>query len=107
MHDRCGQHPRLLDFRWLLRATSSTPGCSSALVLVPTRKLAARIAAVLQPLPDVRGRSVATFYGGTNIARDRRRLRVGATSPSRALAGSLIWCDATHQFWSCADSCAR
>ena len=81
--DLCGRAPtgsgKTLAFSipLVLRATRSAPGRPSALVVVPTRELAVQIAAVLQPLADVRGRSVATFYGGTNIARDQRRLSAG------------------------------
>jgi len=81
--DLCGRAPtgsgKTLAFSipLAMRATSSAPRRPSALVLVPTRELAAQVAAVLQPLADARARSVATFYGGTNIARDQRRLSAG------------------------------
>jgi superfamily II DNA/RNA helicase len=81
--DICGRAPtgsgKTLSFSIPLaaRAAKGKPHRPSALVLVPTRELAAQVAAVLQPLADVRKRSVATFYGGTNIARDQRRLRRG------------------------------
>lgn len=48
-----------------------------ALVLVPTRELAAQVADELRPLADELGRTVATFYGGTSLAADQRRLRRG------------------------------
>lgn len=60
-----------------MRAAKGGPRRPSALVLVPTRELAAQVADVLGPLAAVRGRSVATFYGGTKIARDQRLLRRG------------------------------
>ena len=81
--DLCGRAPtgsgKTLAFSIPL-ATSARKGGPhrpSALVLVPTRELAAQVAEELRPLADTRGRSVATFYGGTNIARDQRRLRTG------------------------------
>ncbi|MPZ89087.1 MAG: DEAD/DEAH box helicase [Nitriliruptorales bacterium] len=48
-----------------------------ALVLVPTRELAGQITDVLRPLAETAGRTVAAFYGGTTLNRDRRRLRSG------------------------------
>lgn len=48
-----------------------------ALVLVPTRELAAQVADELRPLTDEVGRTVATFYGGTSLSADHRRLRGG------------------------------
>ena len=52
-------------------------GRPSALVLVPTRELAAQVAEELSPLAAARGRTVATFFGGTSITRDQRRLASG------------------------------
>jgi superfamily II DNA/RNA helicase len=81
--DVCGRAPtgsgKTLAFAipLVLRASGSRPGRPGGLVLVPTRELAAQVADVLRPLADARGRSVATFYGGTNVARDQRRLRSG------------------------------
>jgi superfamily II DNA/RNA helicase len=81
--DVCGRAPtgsgKTLAFSipLVLRASGSRPGRPGGLVLVPTRELAAQVAEVLRPLAEARGRSVATFYGGTNIARDQRRLRSG------------------------------
>jgi superfamily II DNA/RNA helicase len=45
-----------------------------ALVLAPTRELAAQIAEELKPLAQSRDRSVAAFYGGTSMGKDRQRL---------------------------------
>jgi superfamily II DNA/RNA helicase len=81
--DLCGRAPtgsgKTLAFSipLALRATAGRPQRPTALVLVPTRELAAQVAEVLVPLAGARGRSVATFYGGTKIARDQRRLRHG------------------------------
>ncbi len=81
--DLCGRAPtgsgKTLAFSipLALRATGGRPQRPTALVLVPTRELAAQVAEVLEPLARARGRSVATFYGGTKIARDQRRLRHG------------------------------
>jgi len=48
-----------------------------ALLLTPTRELAGQIKEALIPLAKVRNRSVATFYGGTNVNTDIKRLRRG------------------------------
>jgi superfamily II DNA/RNA helicase len=81
--DLCGRAPtgsgKTLAFSipLALRATAGRPQRPTGLVLVPTRELAAQVAEVLEPLAAARGRSIATFYGGTKIARDQRRLRHG------------------------------
>ena len=81
--DLCGRAPtgsgKTLAFSipLALRTPSGAPRRPSALVLVPTRELAAQVAAELRPLAESRGRSVGTFYGGTNLARDQRCLRRG------------------------------
>ena len=59
------------------RVTAADPHLPRALILTPTRELAAQIREVLQPLCRERGRTVATFYGGTNIKRDVQHLRRG------------------------------
>ena len=56
------------------RAASRRP---RALILVPTRELASQVHDVLLPLAKIRGRRVATVYGGTSIKRDQDRLRSG------------------------------
>jgi superfamily II DNA/RNA helicase len=53
------------------------PGRPRALVLAPTRELAAQIAAELVPLAAVRGRRVQSFYGGTSFVAQRNALRRG------------------------------
>jgi superfamily II DNA/RNA helicase len=81
--DLCGRAPtgsgKTLAFAipLAINAAKGGPRRPSALVLVPTRELAAQVAEVIRPLAETRGRSVATFYGGTNIARDQRRLHRG------------------------------
>jgi superfamily II DNA/RNA helicase len=81
--DLCGRAPtgsgKTLAFAipLVIRAAKCGPCRPSALVLVPTRELAAQVADVVRPLAEARERSVATFYGGTSIARDQRRLHHG------------------------------
>ena len=58
-----------------VRATVAQPKRPTALVLVPTRELAAQVAEELQPLAEACGLRVATFYGGTSLPRDMRCLR--------------------------------
>jgi superfamily II DNA/RNA helicase len=60
-----------------VRVGRGRPGRPRALVLVPTRELAAQVRETLQPLAERRQRRVATVYGGTDIRRDQRRLRAG------------------------------
>jgi superfamily II DNA/RNA helicase len=48
-----------------------------ALVLVPTRELAAQVAKELRPLAGTRNRTVAAFYGGTGYGPQRDALRSG------------------------------
>jgi superfamily II DNA/RNA helicase len=59
-------------------APGAAAGRPRALVLVPTRELAAQVAAVLSPLAKVRDLAVADVYGGASMARQRRDLRAGA-----------------------------
>jgi superfamily II DNA/RNA helicase len=81
--DLCGRAPtgsgKTLAFALPIaaRVGRAKPGRPRALILTPTRELAAQIREVLRPLAEVRGRRVATFYGGTNIKRDQQRLRQG------------------------------
>jgi superfamily II DNA/RNA helicase len=56
------------------RATSKKP---RALVLAPTRELAAQIQRELAPLADVRDRTVFTVYGGVGYEPQRRAMRRG------------------------------
>jgi len=81
--DLCGRAPtgsgKTLAFAIPLAARAGKAALKRprALVLAPTRELAAQITATLRPLAERRGRSVATFYGGTSIPADQRRLRSG------------------------------
>ncbi len=59
------------------RVGRAAPRRPRGLVLLPTRELAAQVAAELAPLAKAAGRSVATFYGGTSLGRDQQRLRRG------------------------------
>ena len=52
-------------------------GRPHALILVPTRELAAQVTDVLRPLGQARDLTVAAFYGGTSIGKDLERLRRG------------------------------
>jgi superfamily II DNA/RNA helicase len=81
--DLCGRAPtgsgKTLAFALPLAAgvRRARAGHPAALVLVPTRELATQVAETLRPLAQVRGRRVATFFGGTNIRRDQQRLKQG------------------------------
>ncbi len=81
--DLCGRAPtgggKTLAFAIPLavRAGRARPGCPRALVLLPTRELAAQVCETLRPLALARKRRVATFYGGTNLRRDQQQLRAG------------------------------
>ncbi len=59
------------------RVGKGASGRPKALLLVPTRELAAQVKEVLAPLAAVNGRTVATIYGGTDIRKDVKRLRHG------------------------------
>lgn len=81
--DLCGRAPtgsgKTLAFAIPLaaRVGKGRPRRPRGLVLVPTRELAAQITSELRPLAEAHGRTVGTFYGGTSLNRDRRRLRNG------------------------------
>jgi superfamily II DNA/RNA helicase len=60
-----------------VRAGKGRPGSPRALVLVPTRELAAQVHDTLAPLAARTDRSVVTIYGGTSIRTDQQRLRRG------------------------------
>jgi superfamily II DNA/RNA helicase len=59
------------------RVARGKPGRPRALVLVPTRELASQVRDTLVPFASANQRSVATFYGGTNIRKDQQQLRRG------------------------------
>jgi len=57
----------------LQRTVGARAGATAALVLVPTRELAAQVVADLEPLAAVLGLRVAPVYGGTPIPAQIRR----------------------------------
>ena len=59
-------------------ARRCAPGCPAALVLVPTRELAAQVAQTLQPLAGAMGLRCATVYGGVAQGPQVSALRKGA-----------------------------
>jgi superfamily II DNA/RNA helicase len=61
----------------IARVGKAAAGKPRALILVPTRELAAQVAAELAPLAKIRGRSVTAIYGGTGYGPQRRALRSG------------------------------
>jgi superfamily II DNA/RNA helicase len=79
-------------------------GRPRALVLVPTRELAAQVAAVLVPLAAARDLTVADVYGGASMNRQREALRAGAeivvATPGRLIdlldQGELVLDDIAH-----------
>ncbi len=81
--DLCGRAPtgsgKTLAFGLPLveRVGRSRPGRARALVLAPTRELAAQIQRELAPLAELRKRRVATVYGGVGYEAQRRALRRG------------------------------
>jgi superfamily II DNA/RNA helicase len=91
--DLCGKAPtgsgKTLAFSLpvAMRVGRAAPGRPRALLLVPTRELAAQVRDTLAPLLQVTGRKAATFYGGTNINTDLKRLRsridVAVATPGR------------------------
>ena len=81
--DLCGRAPtgsgKTLAFAipLVIRTERAAPGRPRALVLVPTRELAAQVRETLLPLAQLRRRRVATVYGGTSLKRDQDQLRRG------------------------------
>ena len=81
--DLCGRAPtgsgKTLAFALptVIRVGRAEPRRPQALVLTPTRELAAQVKQTLLPLAKVRDRFVATVYGGTNVQRDVNRLAKG------------------------------
>jgi superfamily II DNA/RNA helicase len=59
----------------MVMRTAGAGGRPSALVLVPTRELAAQIVGDLQPLAAVCGLRVAAVYGGTSVGGQANRAR--------------------------------
>ena len=83
-HDICAEAPtgsgKTLAFGIPLvsRVAKAAPRRPRGLVLAPTRELAAQIASELEKLGSVRGRSVATFYGGVGFGPQLNALKRGA-----------------------------
>jgi len=81
--DVCGKAPtgsgKTLAFGIPLaeRVSRARPKRPRALVLAPTRELAAQIHAELRPLLAARKRSVASFYGGVSFVPQLKALRKG------------------------------
>ena len=66
--------------------TPSDGGCLSALVLVPTRELAAQVTAEIEPLAQAKGLTVAAVYGGLPLhaqAKRAKRAHVLVATPGR------------------------
>jgi len=59
------------------RVGRARPGHARALILAPTRELAEQILRELAPFARVRGRSIASVYGGVGYEPQRRALRRG------------------------------
>ena len=82
-NDVCGRAPtgsgKTLAFGLPIaqRVARARPSRPRALVLAPTRELAAQIGAELKPLLAVRKRSVASFYGGVGFGPQLKALRRG------------------------------
>ena len=70
-------------------APGAPSGRPRAMVIVPTRELAAQIVGVLRPLADAVGLRVAALYGGTPLDRQvdqlRRGLDVAVATPGRLI----------------------
>jgi ATP-dependent RNA helicase RhlE len=57
----------------IVERTTPSDGCPSALVLVPTRELAAQVAADLEPLAKAKGLMVVAAYGGMPLRAQAKR----------------------------------
>ena len=82
-HDLCGKaktgsgETLAFGLPLLERAAVAEPRKPTALVLVPTRELAAQVNDVLEPLAAAKGLRVAACYGGASMERQVKRLREG------------------------------
>jgi superfamily II DNA/RNA helicase len=82
-HDVSGRAPtgsgKTLAFglAMVTKTEKAKPKRPTALVLVPTRELAAQVAKVIEPLARARNLSVTTVYGGTGYVPQRRALQRG------------------------------
>ena len=61
----------------VVRLKKAKPHHPTGLILSPTRELAEQIRRELEPLADVRGRSVAAVYGGVGFGAQLKALRSG------------------------------
>ncbi len=61
-----------------LAGRKSKPKSPRALIIVPTRELAAQVRSALEPVAHAVGIKLATVYGGTPYDRQIKRLRAGA-----------------------------
>jgi ATP-dependent RNA helicase RhlE len=59
----------------IVERTMPSDACPSALVLVPTRELAAQVTADLEPLAKAKGLSVAAAYGGLPLRAQAKRIK--------------------------------
>src|SRR3954453_14209258 len=81
--DVCGRAPtgsgKTLGFGLPIaqRVARAQPGRPRALILAPTRELAAQIETELRPLLAIRKRGVASFYGGVGFGPQLKALRRG------------------------------
>jgi superfamily II DNA/RNA helicase len=81
--DVCGKAPtgsgKTLAFGLAIvqRARRAKPKRPTALVLVPTRELAAQVAKEIEPLAGARNLRIATVYGGVGYGEQRSALRRG------------------------------
>lgn len=82
-HDVCGRAPtgsgKTLAFGLavIARATRAKPKHPTALILVPTRELAAQVKLALHRVAAVRSLRIATIYGGVGYDKQRAALRHG------------------------------
>ncbi len=96
--DICGKAPtgsgKTLAFAipMAARIPRAKPHHPTALVLVPTRELAAQVQRAIEPLARARGRRVASFYGGVGFGEQLKALRqsvdIAVACPGRL--GDLI-----------------
>jgi len=82
-HDICGRAPTgsgktiAFGLPLVMRARRAKPNRPTALVLVPTRELAAQVARDLHAVAAARSLRIATIYGGVGYDRQRQALRHG------------------------------
>ncbi|MDA8392078.1 MAG: DEAD/DEAH box helicase [Actinomycetota bacterium] len=74
----------------LARLSPGRRGVVQGLVLVPTRELAIQVAAVLKPLANAVGRSVACVYGGVSVETQLKGLKKEGCDVVVATPGRLI-----------------